>query len=45
MGRQVLPTDKKLLNSISQQLKTGEGNISTAVLAIVNSRQFLNRRY
>jgi hypothetical protein len=45
LGRQVLPTDKKLLTSISQQLKTGDGNFSTAVLAIVNSRQFLNRRY
>ncbi len=45
LGRQVLPTDKKLLASISQQVRTGDGNFSTAVLAIVNSRQFLNRRY
>jgi hypothetical protein len=44
LGRQVLPTDKQLLTSISQKMKAGEGNFSTAVLAIVNSRQFLNRR-
>jgi hypothetical protein len=45
LGRQVLPTDKPLLNSITESMKAGDGNISTAVLAIVNSRQFLNRRY
>jgi hypothetical protein len=45
LGRQVLPTDKPLLQSITQSMKSGDGNISTAVLAIVNSRQFLNRRY
>jgi hypothetical protein len=45
LGRQVLPTDKPLLNSITTKMKTGDDNFSTAVLAIVNSRQFLNRRY
>lgn len=45
LGRQVLPSDNQLLKSIAQKMKAGEGNVSTAVLAIVNSRQFLNRRY
>jgi hypothetical protein len=44
LGRQVLPTDKQLLSSIAQRMKAGEGNFSIAVLAIMNSRQFLNRR-
>ena len=44
LGRQVLPTDKRLLTAISEKMKAGEGNISGAVLAIMNSRQFLNRR-
>lgn len=44
LGRQVMPSDKQLLKSIVDKMKTGEGHISTAVLTIVNSRQFLNRR-
>lgn len=45
LGRQVLPSDKELLKSIVDRMKSSEGRMSTAVLAVVNSRQFLNRRY
>jgi hypothetical protein len=45
VGRSVLPTDKQLVNSITAKMKADSGNFSSAVLAIVNSRQFLNRRY
>ncbi len=45
LGRQVLPSDKQLLKTITDKMKTGDGAFSSAVLAVVNSRQFLNRRY
>lgn len=45
LGRQVLPSDKHLLKAITERMKSGEGTFSAAVLAVVNSRQFLNRRY
>lgn len=44
LGRQVLPSDKQLLATMRGRLKESGGNFSTAVLEIVNSRQFLNRR-
>ena len=45
LGRQVLPSDKELIKSIVDKMKSSEGRLSTAVLTVVNSRQFLNRRY
>jgi hypothetical protein len=44
LGRQVLPTDKALLEKMKADLKANNGRLSAAVLAIVNSRQFLNKR-
>lgn len=44
LGRQTLPSDKKLLSQMQASLKTGGGHFSNAVLEIVKSRQFLNRR-
>lgn len=44
LGRQVLPTDKALIAQMQQAMKANGGKISAAVLTIVNSRQFLNRR-
>ena len=39
-----LESDKKLLAQMQASLKTGGGHFSSAVLEIVKSRQFLNRR-
>jgi hypothetical protein len=44
LGRQVLPTDKALIEKMKADLKTDEGRLSSAILAVVNSRQFLNKR-
>lgn len=44
LGRQVLPTDKLLMQEIKSGLATHEGRFSSAVLAVVQSRQFLNKR-
>ncbi len=42
-GRGVLATDRQLIESIRDQLKSGEGRFSEAILAVVESRQFRNR--
>lgn len=44
LGRQTLPSDKKLLTQMQASLKANQGKFSAAVLEIVKSRQFLNRR-
>ena len=44
LGRQTLPSDKKLLAEMLAALRQGDGKFSTAALAITRSRQFLNRR-
>ncbi len=44
LGRQTLPSDKKLLQQMQASLKANDGKFSAAVLEIVKSRQFLNRR-
>jgi hypothetical protein len=44
LGRQTLPSDKKLLQQMQASLKANNGKFSSAVLEIVKSRQFLNRR-
>jgi hypothetical protein len=44
LGRQTLPSDKKLLQQMQASLKAQNGRFSAAVLEIVKSRQFLNRR-
>ena len=44
LGRQFLPTDKALVSQMQQALKANGGKFSSAVMTIVHSRQFLNRR-
>lgn len=44
LGRQTLPSDKKLLAQMQSALKTQGGRFSAAVLEVIQSRQFLNRR-
>ena len=44
LGRQTMPTDKPLMKKMQDDLKAGGGKFSIAVVDIVNSRQFLNRR-
>lgn len=44
LGRQTLPSDKKLMRHMQESMKQNGGKISAAVLDIVTSRQFLNRR-
>ena len=44
LGRQTLPSDKALLTKMQDSLKNNSGKFSAAVLDIVSSRQFLNRR-
>ncbi len=39
-----MPSDKELLAKMEQALKSNDGRFSAAVLEIVNSRQFHNRR-
>ena len=44
LGRSLLPTDKPLAETMRTELAKNDGRISAAVLAVVQSRQFLNRR-
>lgn len=44
LGRQTLPSDKALIAQMQDSLKKNNGKFSAAVLTIINSRQFLNRR-
>ncbi len=44
LGRQTLPSDKKLLAQMQGSLKKNGGKFSAALLEVVKSRQFLNRR-
>lgn len=44
LGRQVLPTDKILIAKMQDALQASGGKPSAAVLTLVNSRQFLNRK-
>lgn len=44
LGRIILPTDKPLIEAMQAELKKSEGRISAAVLTLVQSRQFQNRR-
>ena len=44
LGRNVLPTDKPLLESMRAELKKADGHFSAAVLTLAQSRQFQNRR-
>ncbi len=44
LGRIILPTDKPLLETMQAELKKADGHFSAAVLTLVQSRQFQNRR-
>ncbi|HEY1173647.1 MAG TPA: DUF1592 domain-containing protein [Verrucomicrobiae bacterium] len=44
LGRPVLPTDKLLIEEMQKNLNASEGRFSAAVLTVVHSKQFLNRR-
>ena len=44
LGRSVLPSDKLLIGQIAGALKNSEGRFSTAIVAIVQSKQFQYRR-
>ena len=44
LGRQTLPSDKALIAQMQDSLKKNNGKFSAAVLTVINSRQFLNRR-
>ena len=44
LGRNVLPTDKPLIETMKGEMKKADGRFSAAVLALVESRQFQNRR-
>ncbi|MGB8170850.1 MAG: DUF1592 domain-containing protein [Chthoniobacteraceae bacterium] len=44
LGRSLLPTDKPLIETMRAELAKSGGKFSTAVLAVAQSRQFLNRR-
>ena len=44
LGRSVLPTDKPLLEQVQKTLLEGDGSFSSAVLTVVESKQFENRR-
>jgi cytochrome c553 len=44
LGRKVLPTDNALLSVMKQQLKSSDPSVAGAVIALVQSNQFLNRR-
>jgi hypothetical protein len=44
LGRSVMPGDKELLARMSAAVQAREGRVSAAVVEIVTSRQFLNRR-
>ena len=44
LGRPILPSDTSLITTMQERLKTSDTRFSSAVLAVVESRQFLNRR-
>jgi len=44
LGRPILPTDAALIESMQKQLKDNDSRFSSAVLTIVESRQFRHRR-
>jgi len=44
LGRQVLPTDKALLQEMQSAAGGDDGRFSAAILRVVESRQFLNKR-
>lgn len=44
LGRSVLPTDDDLLTAMAKALEANDGRVSAAMLEIVTSRQFLNKR-
>lgn len=44
LGRGVLPSDKELLAEMAKAIESDDGKVSAAVIAIVTSRQFTNRR-
>ena len=44
LGRSVMPSDKLLIAEIQQKLLSGDGTFSSAVTAVVQSRQFGYRR-
>ncbi len=44
LGRSLLPTDKPLVETMRFELAKSGGKFSAAVLAVAQSRQFLNRR-
>jgi hypothetical protein len=44
LGRETLPTDLPLLEDLSSRILAEDAGISAAVLGIVHSRQFQNRR-
>ncbi len=45
LGREVLPSDTKLLEKMQHSLHENGGSVSALVIEIVTSRQFLNRRH
>ena len=44
LGRQTLPSDKALILEMQDALTRNRGKFSAAVLTVIQSRQFLNRR-
>jgi hypothetical protein len=44
LGRQTLPSDKALILEMQDALTRNQGKFSAAVLTVIQSRQFLNRR-
>jgi hypothetical protein len=44
LGRSVLPTDKLLIEEMQKNMQAADGRFSAAVLTVVHSKQFLNRR-
>lgn len=44
LGRTVLPTDKLLIEEMQKNLKANDDRFSAAVLTVVHSKQFQNRR-
>ncbi|MEI9898335.1 MAG: DUF1585 domain-containing protein [Chthoniobacter sp.] len=44
LGRTIILTDKPLLDSMRTDLAKSDDRFSVAVLAIAQSRQFLNRK-
>jgi hypothetical protein len=44
LGRSVLPTDKLLLETMKTRLHSGDPSVGGAILAVVQSKQFLTRR-